>query len=255
MSTNSNPGDKPRVVYVVGAGIDIGAPIAAALATGGARVAWINDLDGTPSTPLPVEVVKVPARFDSRASVEAAFAAAAQVLGPPQQVVLSVMPEAGVQPRDIVSLSDAQWRAACGQTMKTTLYVLQAAHGQFTRAPAPGAGSVVVIGGSFSLAGAAQLIAFSTAIEGQRGLVKSVARQWGKTGITVNWIAAAAKGLSERFAEVKLPFKGDSVPVAFGRTLDLAREIVPVVEFLGSPAGRVMTGATLLLDGGEWMVP
>ena len=31
--------------------------------------------------------------------------------------------------------------------------------------------------------------------------------------------------------------------------------IVPVIEFLGSAAGRVMTGATLMLDGGEWMVP
>jgi NAD(P)-dependent dehydrogenase (short-subunit alcohol dehydrogenase family) len=89
--------------------------------------------------------------------------------------------------------------------MKATLYTLQAAHGQMAQA----GGSVVVIGGSFSLAGAAQLIPFSTAIEGQRGLVKSTARQWGKSGITVNWIAAAAKGLSERFADVKLPFKGD----------------------------------------------
>jgi len=28
-----------------------------------------------------------------------------------------------------------------------------------------------------------------------------------------------------------------------------------VIEFLGSAAGRVMTGATLVLDGGEWMLP
>jgi 3-oxoacyl-[acyl-carrier protein] reductase len=253
MGENVNPGGKPRVVYVVGSGIDIGAPVAAALAAGGARVAWIHDAEVAPSVALPAGVVNLPVRFDSRAAVEAAFAAAAEAIGPPGQVVLSVMPVAGVQPREIVATSDAQWRAACGQTMKTTLYVLQAAHGQFTAAS--GGGSVVVIGGSFSLAGAAQLIPFSTAIEGQRGLVKSTARQWGQSGITVNWVAAAARGLSDCFADVKLPFKGDSVPVAFGRTLDLAREIVPVVEFLGGPAGRVMTGATLLLDGGEWMVP
>lgn len=253
MTTNDSAGATARVVYVVGSGIDIGSALAAAFAAGGARVAWISDLDGAPAVAVPAGVVRIPARFDSRETVAAAFAAAREALGPPQQVVLSVMPEAGVQPRDIVDTSDEEWRAACGQTMKATLYLLQAAHGRFMAAP--GGGSVVVIGGSFSLAGAAQLIPFSTAIEGQRGLVKSTARQWGKTGITVNWIAAAAKGLNECFADVKLPFKGDSVPVAFGRTLDLAREIVPVVEFLGSPAGRVMTGATLLLDGGEWMVP
>jgi len=45
------------------------------------------------------------------------------------------------------------------------------------------------------------------------------------------------------------------VPVAMGRAPDLGREIVPVIEFLGSAAGRAMTGATLVLDGGEWMLP
>jgi NAD(P)-dependent dehydrogenase (short-subunit alcohol dehydrogenase family) len=253
MVANGSPGATPRVIYVVGSGIDIASPVAAALARGGARVAWINDAVGTAAEALPPGVVGISTRLDSRAAVAAAFTAAREAVGAPQQVVLSVMPDAGVQPQDIVAVSDAQWHMACGQTMKTTLHVLQAAHGQFTAAS--GGGSVVVIGSSFSLAGAAQLIAFSTAIEGQRGLVKSAARQWGRAGITVNWIAAAARGLSERFADIKLPFKGDSVPVAFGRTLDLEREIVPVVEFLGSPAGRVMTGATLLLDGGEWMVP
>ena len=43
--------------------------------------------------------------------------------------------------------------------------------------------------------------------------------------------------------------------VALGRPLNLASEIAPVLEFLGGAAGRVMTGATLMLDGGEWMVP
>ena len=52
-----------------------------------------------------------------------------------------------------------------------------------------------------------------------------------------------------------LPVKPDAVQVALGRPLDLASEIAPVIEFLGSAAGRVMTGATLMLDGGEWMVP
>jgi len=28
-----------------------------------------------------------------------------------------------------------------------------------------------------------------------------------------------------------------------------------VIDFLGSPAGRAITGATLVADGGEWMVP
>ena len=30
---------------------------------------------------------------------------------------------------------------------------------------------------------------------------------------------------------------------------------MPVIQVLGSEAGRAITGATLVLDGGEWMVP
>ncbi len=116
-------------------------------------------------------------------------------------------------------------------------------------------GSIVVVGPSLSLAGAPQLVALSTAVEGQRGLVKSTARQWGRRGLTVNWIAAAPRGLSPVFEKLPLPVKPDAVMVALGRPLDTQREIVPVIEFLGSAAGRVMTGATLMLDGGEWMVP
>ena len=71
----------------------------------------------------------------------------------------------------------------------------------------------------------------------------------------MNWIAAAPRGLSPRFDKLPLPVKPDAVMVALGRPLDLATEIAPVIEFLGSAAGRVMTGATLMLDGGEWMVP
>ena len=68
-------------------------------------------------------------------------------------------------------------------------------------------------------------------------------------------MALAPRGLSSRFDGLPLPVKPDAVMVALGRPLDLASEVVPVIEFLGSPQGRVMTGATLLLDGGEWMVP
>jgi NAD(P)-dependent dehydrogenase (short-subunit alcohol dehydrogenase family) len=131
--------------------------------------------------------------------------------------------------------------------MKCVLHVLQASH---THLSARG-GSVVIVGPSLSLAGAAQLVPLSAAVEGQRGLVKSTARQWGRSGVTVNWIAAAPRALSPRFDDLPLPSRPDPVPVAFGRALDLASEIAPVIEFLGSGAGRAMTGATLLLDGGE----
>ena len=241
----------PAVMYVLTQGLDIGSPIAAGLAARGARVAWLSDGADAPATDLDAAVARIQAEFGSRADLERAFAAASRHVGPPTQVVVSAIPRAALLAQDIGTLDDAQWHAACGAAMKSVLYALQAS---FTHM-VPQGGSVVVVGPSLSLAGASQLVALSTAIEGQRGLVKSTARQWGQRGITVNWIAAAPRSLSSKFGTLPLPLKPDAVMVALGSPLDLATEIAPVIEFLGSAAGRVMTGATLMLDGGEWMVP
>jgi len=239
------------VVYVLTQGLDIGSRLAAGLAARGARVAWLSDGAEAPMTDAGADVMQIPASFGSRANLERAFAAAAQRVGPPTQVVVSALPLVALQAQDIGTLDDSQWQAACGAAMKSVLYALQASFTQF----AQGGGSVVVIGPSLSLAGAGGMVALSTAVEGQRGLVKSTARQWGQHGITVNWVAAAPRSLSPIFGTLPLPVKPDAVMVALGRPLDLVTEIAPVIEFLGSPAGRVMTGATVMLDGGEWMVP
>ena len=239
-------------VYVLTSGLDIGSAIAAGLAARGTRVAWLTDdqAAGLPAE-LPAGVTRIAASFGSRADLGRAFAAALASVGAPGQVVISALPRSALRPQELAAMSDDDWHSACGVAMKSVLYGLQASHAQMAQR----GGSIVVVGPSLSLAGAPQLVALSTAVEGQRGLVKSSARQWGRLGLSVNWVAAAPRALSPLFDGVTLPVKVDAVPVAIGRPLDLAREIVPVIEFLGSAAGRVMTGATLVLDGGEWMLP
>jgi len=240
-----------RVVYVLTSGLDVGSPIAASLASRGARVAWLTDGIGEPAVDVDPSIERIAASFASRAGLQRAFDSAAEQIGAPSQVVLSAIPLMALAAQDIVETPDAHWSASCTVAMKSVLYGLQASHTQMSAR----GGSVVVIGPSLSLAGAPRLVPLCAALEGQRGLVKSTARQWGRSGITVNWIAAAPRGLSSLFDTLALPVKPDPVPIAFGRPPDLGLEIVPVIEFLGDGAGRAMTGATLVLDGGEWMVP
>ncbi|HEU0199922.1 MAG TPA: SDR family oxidoreductase [Burkholderiaceae bacterium] len=239
-----------RTVFVATAGIDIGTAIAAGLVAAGARVAWITDGE-EPRQSSGLSVVRIGTNFDSRAALEGAFAQATERIGPPTQIVHSALPEIAVASAEIAALSAAHWSASCRAALSATLYCLQAAFMQLNGR----GGSIVLIGPSLSLAGAAGLVPLSTAVEGQRGLAKSSARQWGRAGITVNWIAAAPTALSPLFAKTALPTKPDPIPVAFGRPLDLQAEIVPMIDFLGRSAGRALTGATLVLDGGEWMVP
>ena len=47
----------------------------------------------------------------------------------------------------------------------------------------------------------------------------------------------------------------EAVPVALGRRPDAGGDLAGVLEFLACPAGRNVTGATLCLDGGEWLTP
>ena len=234
-------------IFVINSGIDAGSELAQGLAALGHRVALITD--GTAAPPPGVQGLRC--SFGSRGSVEHAFAEAIALCGPPQQVVASVLPALAVQACAVHQMSLLQWHAACRDAIKALLYTLQAA---FTYLGGSG-GSVVALGPALSLAGAEQLVALSTALEGQRGLVKSAARQWGRHGLTVNWVAVAPRALSPLFDSLPLPVKPDAVRVALGQGPALHEGVAGLLHFLGSPAGQALTGTTLVADGGEWMVP
>lgn len=186
----------------------------------------------------------------SRASVAAGVAAAIASNGVPDLVILNVIPLDAMGAASIDTMSERQWRAASMEGLRTTVRLLQALGPHLK----PQGASIVFVAPSLSLVGTPGMIALTTLLEGQRGLIKSVARQWGASGVTLNWIAAAPRALAP-FEGVRLAAKPDAVSVALGRAPDPRAEIAPVLSFLASKAGRAITGATLMLDGGEWMVP
>jgi NAD(P)-dependent dehydrogenase (short-subunit alcohol dehydrogenase family) len=115
--------------------------------------------------------------------------------------------------------------------------------------------AITFVGPSLSLVGAAGLAGLVAFLESQRGLAKSLARQWGKHGVTCNWVALDARELSPDFGRFRLPTRTEAVPLALGRRPDAAADLGGVLDFLAGSAGRVVTGTTICLDGGEWMVP
>jgi|GEM_PF-398671 len=237
-----------KVVLVVLSGLDIGGALVAGLLDQGARVALLTD--NRELLAMSTAATLIDTAFDARAQVEAAFELATELLGAPDLVVLSALPAIAAQVKALVELTDEEWLGGARTAIRTTLYCLQAA-GAYLK---PRGGAVVLVGPSLGLVGCRGLVGLTAALEGQRGLMKSVARQWGQTGVTLNWIACAPRALSSVFAEAPLAVKSDAVPVALGRAIDPA-ELAPVLGFLASAGGRVFTGATLTLDGGEWMVP
>lgn len=239
-----------RRVLVVARGLDVTSAVIAGLMDHGARVTLLSDNDDPLAQTRPA-LERTRATFASRQEVEQAVARAVAQLGIPELVVLSVLPFAGAGLAPITSLRSQDWQSGACDAIRCVLHLLQAlsAHMQGR------GGAIVMLAPSLSLVGCRELVALSTALEGQRGLMKSVARQWGAAGVTLNWIAAAPRALNAAFDAAPLASKPDAVTVALGRAIDPCREITPILGFLASEAGRTITGATLTLDGGEWMVP
>ena len=186
-------------------------------------------------------------------SLDEIEAALGEALGDavPALVVLSLLTPQSTTIGWLAETDLATWKQAASDPIGIAMRVLTALGRRMKPA---GRGAIVFLAPSLSLVGGAGLVGLSTALEGQRGLMKSVARQWGASGVTLNWIAAAPRALSDHFEAADLAAKGDAVPVALG-VRPGADQIAGLAAWLAGPAGRGITGSTQMIDGGEWMVP
>lgn len=217
-------------IVVTGVTTAIGAGLVAALHDAGAHVSVVDD-----------------AQLTARDRVQVAFDAAVAAHGPVHAVLHAAMPAVAFEQIPLVECDDTRWDAIWEATMRATLFVLQVAHGQMTGR----GGRIVLVTPTVSMSGAARLVPYTTAVEGQRLLAKSAARQWGPDGITVNCLAPAPE---------HVPIGVDSMtvslaPPALGGPGDLAADLGPVAIWLMSADAHFVTGATVCVDGGVWMAP
>jgi NAD(P)-dependent dehydrogenase (short-subunit alcohol dehydrogenase family) len=247
-----------KVIVVTGADTGIGRGLALAIAHAGARVAVVGDV--TTLLPVVTEIeardgraVAVATTFTARDEVERAFATAADELGGPVTgVVHAAMPAPAFERMPFEAVDDERWDAVWEATMRAALFVLQAGHAQMRDDGARGAGgSFLFLTPTVSMSGAEELVPYTTAVEGQRLLAKSAARQWGPAGIRVNCLAPAPE---------LLPIGVDSMavslaPPALGRPGDPESDLGPVAVHLLSDAAGFVTGETVCADGGVWMAP
>lgn len=239
-STNAAPVPllNGRTAFVAVSGLDFAPELVVGLKEQGARVELIDDAAA--------------GHFSSRDAVEAAFAAAVARSGPADLVVHAAAGTGALDTTALTTLDLDGFHRTADAPLRATLYTLQASE----RMMKERGGAIVVVGPALSLVGAKGLVALATSAEGQRALVKSAARQIGQHGIRVNWVAVA----DARYAAA-LDGKGPEVPelgpppCALGHKPEFATEVAAVLGFLGSDAARGLTGATITLDGGEWMTP
>lgn len=114
-------------------------------------------------------------------------------------------------------------------------------------------GSMVVLTSEAGFEGKAKLSVYAAIKAAQRGLVRSLAREWGPDGVRVNCVAP----LAGTPAMVRA-FEMDPDMAArvlgrnpLGRMGDAATDVGPIVRFLLSTDARYLTGNTLMADGGS----
>lgn len=242
-----------RVALVTGAGRGIGAAIARRLATERCAVSLVDlgAIDQARALAAGLEAagtgaMAIEADVTSVAAAEQAVATTVDRFGRLDLLVCN----AGIS-RDAVvwRMTEEQWDAVLDVNLKGCW--------TFCRAAAPvlrarGQGHIVMVSSINALRGKAGLANYSAAKAGIIGLTRTLARELGPRGITVNCVAPGmistdlTAGLSAETLETA------RTEAALGR-LGEPEDVANLVVFLGSAAARQITGEVVRVDGGQWL--
>ena len=251
-----------RGAIVTGAAHGIGRAIAVALAREGARV-WACDVraDALEETRRAVDAVTPGAGGATVVDVRDAgavgrFVDTVAAAGSLDVLVNTAGGVAGQTMRPLEDVSDEAWRVIFAVNLDGAFH--------FTRAVAPvmkraGRGAIVNIssgaGRSYSLTG---IQAYASAKAGLIGFTRQTARELGRHGIRVNCVAPGfvrSNPDTERQWEA-MGAAGqqrllDSIALGrIGQPEDIARAVV----FFASDDAGYVTGQTISVDGGMWML-
>jgi NAD(P)-dependent dehydrogenase (short-subunit alcohol dehydrogenase family) len=216
---------------VTGGAHGIGRAMAQTLSACGAAVT-VFDLESSP-----------PVNVTDRASLEAAFAA-----GPAPDIVMINAGTAFVRP--IAETTREVWDKTVTLNLTAAFETLQAAAGRMRAAGRPGA--IVLTASTNSYDGEENLIAYNATKAGVLGIVHTAANELGPYGIRVN---AVNPGLIRTRLTAEA-FQTEAVIKEYFRAIPMGRggepeEVAKAAVFLASDWASYITGATLLVDGGQ----
>jgi 3-oxoacyl-[acyl-carrier protein] reductase len=244
-----------KVVLVTGASGGVGRGIAHACAESGWAV-WIAARRSAEGQAVAAEVDAlggeghfVVCDAADAGSVTDAVEAAVATHGTLDGVVLNAT--SGSSPRPVVfedlPLADLEDHAAVSLR---GLYVLaRAVHPHLIAS----SGSMVVLTSEAGFEGKAKLSPYAGVKAAQRGMVRSLAREWGPEGVRINCVAPlAGTPAMDRAFELEPAMAARVLGRnPLGRLGDAAADVGGVVRFLLSDDARYVTGNTVMADGGS----
>jgi len=245
-----------RVAVVTGAGQGLGKAIAAALADEGAAVALLGR---TPQKVVDVSQALLDKGYKAhaigcdvadRGSVDSAVAETLATFGRIDMLINNAQGGTLGVSTPTVDLSDDDVLEFFRTGPLGTLHLMQAA---FPSLRDSDHAVVINFGSGLGVRGASRMAAYAMAKEAIGGLTKSTAIEWGKYGIRVNQVCPAGWSPSAETYRDDNPTRWEQVQrtIPMRRLGDPYDDIGRAIVALVSDDMQFLTGATLMLDGGQ----
>lgn len=237
-----------RRALVTGAGRGIGAGMAAALAEAGAHVMLVartkNEVDANAKDIRAQGGIAEAAVLDvsDLSAVEAFFAA--------QPAFHILVNNAGTnRPKPITDVSEADYDAVLGLNLKSAYFVAQGAARRMIAERV--AGSLIHMGSQMGHIGGPGRTLYCASKWGLEGLNKALALELAPHGIRSNTIAPTftETALTRPMLDDKAFMASVLSKIKLGR-LGKVEDLMGAVVFLASDASALMTGTSMIIDGG-----
>lgn len=248
-----------KVALISGGGTGIGAATARRLARDGANVIIMGrrqaQLEAV-AGPIGAEIFVGDAADSAQA--EAAVSQAVERFGGLDVVVANA---GGHGFATIAETTESDWEAARRANLDTAVMLLRAAMPELVRRK----GAIVVTASIASLAAPANAFGYTVTKHAQIGLVRSVARDFGRRGVRCNavcpgWVTTEmADGEMDELRSRMTLATRDEAYAQVTKDVPLGRpahpdEVAAAIAFLCSSEASMITGAILTVDGGSTIV-
>lgn len=242
-------------VLVTGAGGGVGRGIALAAAAGGAHVVVAARGDNGRAVAEEITACGHSATWaqcdvTDRESVAAAVASAMSGSGRLDAIVHNATSSASSQPHQLADVTDELWEQHVSVSLRGAYHCATAGYDALR----VHGGTLLVMTSPAGIEGSAMLPLYATMKGALRGFAKSLAREWGPAGITVNVVSplAYSPAMTKAIKADPPMRERTSNRIPLGRIGDPETDVGAAVSLLIGARARYITGQTIGIDGGHF---